>query len=248
MVELLNEYKFYMDVDVIFDSQEDFLYRQKGQLKLDNSIIEEFMPWLMRPSVIPELWDDLFVGPTRCFSSVDFASSLDSPPSGGGLRVRSKDQDFAISRRLYIKTSHYSDFSRSAEQETYIAYVATEIKTNLDKTMFQEACATAHDVKSAVSGAKYYLICEWLDMKPLSTAATDIDEILIIRKAKRISSNIRKNYSNYEGRQRNREVFARYLRDNPFQVDVFMRFVEHIKELFNVEDPVEDDVLSQGYF
>ena len=44
MVKLLNDYKFYVDVDLIFDSTEDFLYRQKGQLKLDNTVIEEFMP------------------------------------------------------------------------------------------------------------------------------------------------------------------------------------------------------------
>lgn len=48
--------------------------------------------------------------------------------------------------------------------ETHIAYVAAECKTNLDKTMFQEAAATALDVKSAVPGANYYLLCEWLDI------------------------------------------------------------------------------------
>jgi hypothetical protein len=42
LVKLFNGYKFYIDVFLIFDSQDDFLYRQKGQLKLDNSIIEEF--------------------------------------------------------------------------------------------------------------------------------------------------------------------------------------------------------------
>src|SRR5258707_5790168 len=52
-----------------------------------------------------------------------------------------------------------------------------------DKTMFQEACATAHDTKSAVAGAKYYLLCEWLDMTPVSTAPTDID-----RKSTRLNS------------------------------------------------------------
>ena len=36
--------KYYIDVDLIFDSPEDFLYRQKGQLKLDNTVIEEFLP------------------------------------------------------------------------------------------------------------------------------------------------------------------------------------------------------------
>lgn len=75
----------------------------------------------------------------------------------------------------------------------------TELKTNLDKTMYQEASATAHDIKLAVTGAKYYLLCDFLDMTPISTATTDIDEILIVRKAKRINSNIRKEFSTYAG-------------------------------------------------
>lgn len=47
MVSSLSRYKTYVDLDLVFDSKMDFLYRQKGQLKLDNTIIEEFMPWLV---------------------------------------------------------------------------------------------------------------------------------------------------------------------------------------------------------
>ena len=31
LVALLNEYRLYIDVDLVFDSSQDFLYRQKGQ-------------------------------------------------------------------------------------------------------------------------------------------------------------------------------------------------------------------------
>lgn len=55
LVALLNEYRLYIDVDLVFDSPEDFLYRQKGQLKLDNSVIEEFLPYLVRPEILPEI-------------------------------------------------------------------------------------------------------------------------------------------------------------------------------------------------
>ena len=41
-----------------------------------------------------------------------------------------------------------------------LGYVMAELKTNLDKTMYQEASATAHDIKLAVTGAKYYLLCD----------------------------------------------------------------------------------------
>jgi hypothetical protein len=66
--------------------------------------------------------------------------------------------------------------------------------------MFQEACATAHDVRAALSGARYYRLCEWLDMTPLSTAPTDIDEILLLRKAKRINSHVRSKYATFARR------------------------------------------------
>jgi len=248
MVNLLDEYKHYIDMDLIFDSPNDFLYRQKGQLKLDNSIIEEFLPWLINPSVIPELADDITSGPTTCFSSIYFSSKLDFPTRGGGMHIRSKAQDFALSRKLFIKTSHNPDFSDPADGETYIAYIAIEVKTNLDKTMFQEACATAHDVNSVVSGAKYFLLCEWLDMTPLSTAPTDIDEILILRCAKRLSSNIRKNFSSKDGRQKNRDGFENFLKTNPFKVEVFKRIVNHIKGVLDDDDPNEEDVLVHGFF
>ena len=86
LIQLLNEYKLYVDVDLIFNSEDDFLYRQKGQLKLDNSIIEEFLPFLIHPSLVPEVSSvQISVGPTTTFSSVYFTSSLDSPKSGAGM-------------------------------------------------------------------------------------------------------------------------------------------------------------------
>ncbi|RIY25701.1 restriction endonuclease, partial [Bifidobacteriaceae bacterium WP021] len=104
---------------------------------------------------------------------------------------KTKDQDFSMCRPLYIMSSYDPDFSelQTTRLTTYLGYILAELKTNLDKTMFQEASATAHDVKQAVTGAKYYLLCDYLDMTPISTTTTDIDEILITRKAKRISSN-----------------------------------------------------------
>lgn len=249
MVRLLNDYKLYVDLDLIFDSEEDFLYRQKGQLKLDNSIIEEFLPRLIRPTVIPELAEmNLLVGPQSCFSSIFFNSSLDAPQPGGGLSVRAKDQDFAISKPLYLRASHTSTFGDAIERTTYIAYVATECKTNLDKTMFQEACATAHDTKIAVSGAKYYLLCEWLDMAPLSTAPTDIDEIIILRKAKRLSAHIRKDFNTAAKRKVKRASYLKHLNEHPFRPEMFQRFITHIRQLLINEAPVEKNVLEVGYF
>lgn len=247
MVGLLNNYKQFIDIDIIFDSENDFLYRQKGQLKLDNSIIEEFLPWLIEATVLYKLGDDLNLGPTNCYSAISFDASIKEHKPGAGISVRTKDQDFAISRKLYIQASHDSDFKNSAKVDTYIAFVAAEIKTNLDKTMFQEACATARDLKIAVPSSRYFLLCEWLDMTPVSTVSTDIEEVLILR-GKRLNSNIRKDFSSSQKRKEFRARYAEYLAGNPYRADVFKRFTEHVQALLTNDDPIEEDTLKKGYF
>lgn len=252
LVKLLNEYKYYIDVEVIFDSRDNFLYRQKGQLKLDNTIMEEFLPIFVNKCLITELGQcDLQIGSqVATFSSAYFASSLSNPEIGGGLTIKTKDQDFSISRPLYIRASYSPEFKENTTKEvtTHLGYVLAELKTNLDKTMFQEASATAHDVKLAVTGAKYYLLCDFLDMTPISTSTTDIDEILIVRKAKRISSNIRKSFSTYEGRQKYRKWYTDYLKDHPYDSRIFKRFIEHIIAQIKNEELIEKSVLDVGYF
>ncbi|RKU35861.1 Bpu10I family restriction endonuclease [Candidatus Poribacteria bacterium] len=247
MVDILNEYKQYVELNVIFDSEEDFLYRQKGQLKLDNTIIEEFLPILLTSTLSDLLQDhDLDFGPMTCFSGIRFESSIKEDSVGGGMRLRNKDHDFAISRRLFVRSSYYEDFHNNLTEKTNIAYVAAECKTNLDKTMFQEAAATALDVKFAVPGAKYYLLCEWLDMSPISTNTTAIDEILILRKAKRLSSEVRRAFSSVGGRKENRGKFVQHLEHNPFSAEMFLRFSDHVRKI--VEESPENDIITRGYF
>lgn len=252
LVDLLNDYKFYIDIDLIFDSPEDFLYRQKGQLKLDNTVIEEFLPIFVRKCILKEFGKcDVEVGSQiATFSSAYFASSLSSPAIGGGLNIKSKDQDFSMSRTLYLRSSYTPTFEaeKTVTIATHLGYVMAELKTNLDKTMYQEASATAHDIKLAVTGAKYYLLCDFLDMTPISTATTDIDEILIVRKAKRISANVRKAFSTFEGRQANRDRYISYLKENPYSSDIFKRFIDHIFSQMKNEDLIEESVLDLGYF
>lgn len=248
LVALYNQYRTWVDVDLIFDSERDFLYRQKGQLKLDNSVLEEFLPRLVTPEVIPEFRGlDVRVGPTYSFASAYFMSGLAAEEPGGGLSIRGKDQDFAISRPLYLRASHARSFGTYKEEVTALAYVAAECKTNLDKTMFQEATATARDVRAAVTGAKYFMICEWLDMTPLSTAATDIDEVLILP-GKRLGSHVRKHLDTYARRQSKRDEYTAYLTANPARVEVFRRFVQHVRQIFSDELPIESSVLERGYF
>jgi len=247
MVQLFNDYKFHIDFELIYNNESDFLYRQKGQLKLDNTIIEEFLPYLVQAIFASEFRDkNLTFGPATCFSSVHFESSILSDEPGAGMKLHQKDQDFVISKKIYIKVSQQSDFNKSVTEATHVAYVATECKTNLDKTMFQEAAATALDLKKSVPTAKYYLLCDWLDMTPISTGTTAIDEIIILRKAKRLSSNIRSDFSTYEGRKSHLEEYKSYLINNPFSATAFDRFLTHIKHL--IQNGSEEEILSEGYF
>jgi hypothetical protein len=246
-VKSLNAYKNFIEIDLIFCSKDDFLYRQKGQLKLDNTVLEEFLPLFVNcifKDIIKE--KHLLIGPITCISGIRFDSSLINEKPGGGIELRQKDQDFAISKKLFIKASHYENFDSSSIRETNIAYLACECKTNLDKTMFQEASATALDLKSTVPSAKYLLLCEWLDMTPISTSTTAIDEIIILRKAKRLGSQDRKDFSTYQDRQAKLEQYRDFIKSHPYAVDTFTRFVEHIESL--IIDAEEGAILSRGYF
>ncbi len=247
IVALLNAYKQFVEVDLIFDSEDDFLYRQKGQLKLDNTILEEFLPLFVTAALQPYLEGyALVVGPLTCFSSLRFESSLTDAQIGGGMQLREKAHDFAIGRAVHIRAAYSPDFADSAVAETNLAYIAAECKTNLDKTMFQEAAATALDLKIAVPGARYFLLCEWLDMSPISTHTTAIDEIIILRKAKRLPANIRAHFNTVAGRKANRDILLQYLETHPLAVDTFVRFLEHIQRLFSINE--EAQVLERGYF
>ena len=249
LIALLNRYKASIDLGLVFDSENDFLYRQKGQLKLDNTVLEEFLPWLVGRVFSDRLTGGgLILGPTNAFSQLRFDSDLLTATAGGGMTVRSKDHDFALARPLFLKASHNEDFSEAREARTHLAYVAAEIKTNLDKTMFQEASATAYDLKLALPNSRYFLLCEWLDMTPISTAVTTIEEVIVLRKARRLSANVRQHFSTAAGRVGSRNVFKQYLTKYPLSPDAFRRFLSHVERLFGDGDENEQEALERGWF
>ena len=245
----LNLYKEYIDCQLVFDSEHDFLYRQKGQLKLDNTILEEFLSRMVGQVFSDRLRElDLVMGPTTSFSHLRFDSSLLLPMTGGGMALRSKDHDFALARPLFLRASHDADFGESCDASTHLAYVAAEIKTNLDKTMFQEASGTAYDLKLALPNSRYFLLCEWLDMTPISTAVTAIEEVIVLRKARRLPADLRQHFSTAAGRRRHRVAFLRHLAENPFAPEAFGRFLSHVERLLGNGAGSEQDALERGWF
>jgi hypothetical protein len=247
LVEATNRYKSFVEVDLIFDSPENFLYRQKGQLKLDNSILEEFLPQLLYHGL--RLRDHSFeFGPLSTFSGLSFTSSIVDPGSGGHPRLRTKNQDFVLGKRLYMMTSFDKDFRASEVIESHLGYVCAEFKTNLDKTMFQEAVATSRDLKIAVPSSLYFLVCEFLDMTPVSITSTQIDDVLIVRKTKRMPSNVRQEYRNTDARRKHRQAYVDFTESAKYYADVFQRMIDKIQAMVDETDPEIDKVLKQGHF
>lgn len=249
-VKALNKYKRHVELDLIFDSENDFLYRQKGQLKLDNTVLEEFLPYIFDARIVPGLGrlKNLHCGPQSSYAGLSFGSPL-IPLDAGGVFLKLKDQDFSVSKEhsIVIQDNPSSGIRYSANFS--VSHFASEVKTNLDKTMFQEASQTAAELKRAVPGSRYILLCEFLDMTPINTKLTSIDEVIVLRKAKRLGSNVRAEFSTVEGRRRARSAYVEFLDNNPLQIDCFRRFVWHLNELFpeKEEDP-DDIVLGRGYF
>jgi SAM-dependent methyltransferase len=247
LVEATNRYKTFIELDLIFDSPENFLYRQKGQLKLDNTILEEFLPQLMYRSL--QLDNQTFeYGPRNTFAGLSFTSSIVDSGRGGHPRLRTKDQDFVLGKRLYMMTSFDKDFTQSEVIESHLGYVCVECKTNLDKTMFQEAVATSRDLKIAVPSSLYFLVCEFLDMTPLSITSTQIDDVMVVRKAKRMSSNVRQEYRSAEARRKHRQAYVEFLESAKYYADVFQRMIDKIQSMVEETDPETDKVLKQGHF
>ncbi len=248
LVAATDSYKKSVDLELIHDSPRNFLYRQKGQLKLDNTVLEEFLPKLVRQVLSEKIVTlGLTVGPATAISQLRFDSDLRTDMPGAGMEARVKDHDFVLARPLFLKASHRQDFANSRETSTSLAYVAAELKTNLDKTMFQEACATARDLQLVLPGARYFLLCEWLDMTPISTAVTAIEEIVVLRKARRLPANLRKQFASVPGRAASRSMVESYLDQHPLSPEAFQHFLEHLDRLLAV-DATTDEVLNRGWF
>jgi hypothetical protein len=76
MTGILNTYKDFLEVDLIARRGSAFIKRQKGQLKLDNSVIEEFLVHLATDKVLAGLPPFQFeVGPQTAFMSLAFTPS-----------------------------------------------------------------------------------------------------------------------------------------------------------------------------
>ena len=112
------------------------------------------------------------------------------------VEIKQKDADFILGKSIYYKFSSDSTFATNSTQSGMLtlAVLAAECKVNLDKTMFQEAAGTAARLKQGCPMSRYYLIVEYLDMEPEDCRLTAIDNVFLIRHAKRLPYGKRTKY------------------------------------------------------
>lgn len=243
MTNLLNQYKNYLEVDLIAKRCSPFIKRQKGQLKLDNSIIEEFLSRLVDPTVIAGLPTDfqLETGPQTAFMSLSFrpnnVHSLNETPD---VVIKLKDQDFTIGKTIHYKFSSDTDFknTKTHKGKLFLAVLAAECKVNLDKTMFQEASGTATRLKQGCPNSRYYVLVEFLDMTPEDCRLTDIDNVFLLRHAKRLPFEKRDIYEEVRDQHQN----------YPIDGEIIYRFVEEIQTFLGSVWYDPDSAIKRGSF
>ena len=104
LIDLLNAYKRWIEVDLIFCSPADFLYRQKGQHKVDNSVSRRVFAAPCRHEAFSPARSHLehcAVRPQAAFAAFVFAGSAHTPLNDGGIFVKKKTK-ITRSRRRYI--------------------------------------------------------------------------------------------------------------------------------------------------
>ena len=138
MVELLNWYKNQFEVEFIMKKGTKFIKRQKGQLKLDNTILEESLINLINSNVLNGLENInmLELGPQKSFMSLAFfPKSLKELTQKPHVFIKNKDQDFILGTKIHYKFSTDKGFhsQKTTDGSLILAVLAAECKINLDK-------------------------------------------------------------------------------------------------------------------
>lgn len=242
MLEKLNKYKDFLEVDVIAARGSAFLKRQKGQLKLDNSIMEEFLPYLIDPRIINNLPTEytLEAGSMTSFMSLSFTPKDIKDLKIPRVTIKDKDQDFALGRSVYYQFSTDKDFdsTKTVKGETFLSVLAVECKVNFDKSMFQECCGTAGRLKQGCPMSKYFTMVEYLDMTPEDTRLTSVDNVFLIRKAHRLPPNKRDKL----------EEIRKIHQDFPICFDSIKKYLDAVQEFIDSTWYDPDGALERGSF
>ena len=174
-VTALNQY-----YNFIHTKQYDNIY--SPQSKFRPTILEEFIALLFRDLVngfnLP-----LHFGQTKAYANLYFVGEkLETFAKSPSIKLNTKDQDFAIYRDIAIGVGD------GGPVKANLPIVAAECKTYVDKTMFENAVATAEKIKLGNPYSFFCIVTESYDIsKDVDPAYTRIDQIYVLRKNQRKS-------------------------------------------------------------
>jgi len=211
-------------------------------LKLDNSVIEEFLVHLATDKILTGLPSfSLEVGPQTAFMSLAFTpSSLTALGGKPPVTLKEKDTDFALGKTIHYQFSTEPTFPTklTSQGRLVLAVLAAECKVNLDKTMFQEAAGTAARFKQGCPTSRYYLLVEYLDMEPEDCRLTALDNVFLLRHSKRLPFEKRSVYS--EVKRQHEEA--------PIDPEIIWRFVQELQGFINAVWYDPGKALHRGSF
>lgn len=156
-----------------------------SQSKLHSTVIEEFMYHLL--SGIPALaGKHLEYGPTNAYSNLYFApADLQAFETKSGLIINTKDQDFAISKKVQLSTV-LLPAGEPEKRDIHVPVVSIECKTYLDKTMYEGSVATAEKIKRGNPYSLFLIVTETYEVPTtVDPICSEIDQIYVLRKQRR---------------------------------------------------------------
>lgn len=181
LVKSLNTYKDFVD-QAKYRKEKGNANGFTSQSKLHSTVLEEFMYHLL--SRIPALTGKhLEYGPTNAYSNLYFApADLQTFETKSGLTINTKDQDFAISKKVRLSTV-LSPAGESEKRDIHVPVVSIECKTYLDKTMYEGSVATAEKIKRGNPYSLFLIVTETYEVSSdVDPAYSEIDQIYVLRK------------------------------------------------------------------
>lgn len=154
-----------------------------SQSKWRSTILEEFLYLLFLDKIkgINQTNErKLQSGSVKAYSSAYFrASNLNTFINSIEININHKDQDFAVYRVVRLD-------AEGSVREVNVPIFAIEVKTYLDKTMFEGIVATAEKIKNGNPYAKFFVVTETYDVSfDVNPAMSKIDQIYVLRKCRR---------------------------------------------------------------
>jgi hypothetical protein len=145
-----------------------------------------------------------------------------------------------VGTEIHYRFSPTSEFRAedTAEGSFVLAVLAAECKINLDKTMFQEATGTATRLKQGCLISKYFVLVEYLDMQPEDCRLTDINNVFLLRHAKRLP---------FDKRDIPEEVECQH-KDFPIDAEIVWRFTQEIQAFVDAVWYDPNEALRRGSF